>query len=113
MKKRILLSLFCAIACISNAQITTEEQPYGLSVNGRITSIQNTEVLEFSTSSDPYDPLANPYDPRPNLITGENEKYCQAVDSWLTVFSIRYGLYQDGTPGFRRGKIERIYYKVD
>jgi hypothetical protein len=39
MKKTLLLAVFCVVACISKAQITTDEKPYGLLIKeGKIST---------------------------------------------------------------------------
>ena len=44
MKKIFLITVFCAVACIANAQITTNEQAYGLQMQKEGISLQNIPI---------------------------------------------------------------------
>jgi hypothetical protein len=47
MKKVLLLAVFCVVACISKAQITTDEKPYGLLIKeGKISTQSVSSVQE-------------------------------------------------------------------
>jgi hypothetical protein len=89
--------------------------------NGKATIKSNVGEIpggEFAYTyySDPYGGfLSKPSPhPRPNLVIGESEKYCQVMCSWLTVFSVAWGKHQSDTvPDVVRGEAERIYYKIN
>jgi hypothetical protein len=47
MKKVLLLAVFCAVTCISKAQIATDEKPYGLLMKeGKISTQSVSSVQE-------------------------------------------------------------------
>jgi hypothetical protein len=58
MKKFLLLIVFCVVACISKAQITTNEMPYGLLIKSNRTFSPNAAVFqvqhEVKTISNTY-----------------------------------------------------------
>jgi hypothetical protein len=92
---------------------------YTFHSNGTVTIKSNVEEIpggefEYNYYSDPYCFLCLPLYPRPNLVIGESENYCQVLRSWLTTFSVIWKLNQgDTVPGKGRGEVERIYYKIN
>jgi hypothetical protein len=92
---------------------------YSFRSNGTVTIESNAgEILggefEYSYNGYPYCLLCDVNHAHPNLVIGESESYGQVIKSWLTTYSVEWGLNQgDKEPGQVRGEVERIYYKID
>jgi hypothetical protein len=86
---------------------------WSFGADGRVTVKSNvTEIpegiFEYEYRSDPYCPLCDPGPTiPPNLVIGENPRFCQVSGSWLTTF---FCLEKDGY-NFR-GNIREIFHKI-
>jgi hypothetical protein len=63
---------------------------------------------------DPYCPMCDPpQSPKPNLIIGENESYCQLSPSWLVTLFVRYRDVDGEILTTSSGDFEKIYHKIN
>jgi hypothetical protein len=71
-------------------------------------------TFKYEYYSDPFCPLCDPpLNTPPNLIIGENEYYCQVVQSWLTTFFVKYRDVDGEEKTRARGEMEKIFHKIN
>jgi hypothetical protein len=87
---------------------------YTFDANGTVTIISSVNEIqsgqfEYDYYPDPYCPLCDLINPLPNLVIGANKSFCQVANNWLTTFSVD----NIGVDGRNRGKMEKIFRKID
>ena len=94
---------------------TCDNVLYAFGADSTVKVTSNVNAIKSGTFKydyylDPYCPLCDIINPRPNLVTGNEEYYCQIARSWMILYAVEY--CDIGEIKITRGKAERILCKI-
>ena len=99
---------------------------YSFKADGTVTVSSNVKEIQdgqfgYDYYSDPFCPVCiPPFSPRPNLVIGSDNAYCEVVCSWLTEYFYQYAVHDPKNDTDMnedtlrlRSDVKRIYYKIN